>query len=156
VPARISSIAARSRQQREREPTVRRLERGAIVVQLLGRHRAQFVVVGILGHIGEAVGLLAQPPHLARRLRDRLELGIFLRDLNEAVGRQLAGRHQRLQLVAARLDLGDAIGGDGGHAGIVPAMAAARAPPFVIPAKAEISLTRGQPAPTGRPQLSLG
>jgi hypothetical protein len=63
----------------------------------------------------ERLRLGAQPPHFARRLRDGLELGIFLGDLDEFVARQLAGRHLRLQLVAPRFDRGDAVGGDGGH-----------------------------------------
>jgi hypothetical protein len=133
---RRALIRGIARQQRERELAVRGLEQRAILVQFLRRHRAQ-LVIGILGHEGEALGLLPQPPHLGRGLRDGFELGIFLRHRDEAIGRQVAGRHQRLQLVAPRLDRADAVRGDLGHAD---------APSCVIPANAGIQGDRAQPS----------
>jgi hypothetical protein len=44
----------------------------------------------------ERFDLVAQPPDRARGQRDRLDFGIFLRDCDEAVARQVAGRHHRL------------------------------------------------------------
>ncbi len=81
-------------------------------MQLLDRHLPQ-IVIGILRHEAQALAFGAQPPHLARRLGDGFQLGIFLRHRDEAVAGQVAGRHLRRQLVAPRLDLGDAFGGDG-------------------------------------------
>ena len=106
--------------ERERERAVGGVERGLVVAQFLLRHRAQLGVVVVRGHVGEALGLLPQAAHLARGLRDRLELGIFLRHHDEAVAGEVAGRHQGGELVAARLDLADAVGGDGGHALTLP------------------------------------
>src|SRR3546814_4414730 len=68
----------------------------------------------------------AEATDIARRRRDRLQLGIFLRDLDEAIAGKIAGRHQRLQFVPPRLDLRDPFGGDLRHRPRAPAKAGAQ------------------------------
>ena len=119
VPARTSSIAARSSaasrgQQPEREVA---LGLGELLLgpgELLDREGAQFIVA-IVGHLFQRRRLVAQPPQLPGRGRDRLDLGIFLGEADQVVGRKAGSRHGLLQLIAPRLDRRDPLGGDAGH-----------------------------------------
>ena len=90
-------------------------ELALVVAQLVRGHRAE-LGVALLGHVAKALGLGAEAADVAGGRGHRLQLGIFLRDLDEAVARKLARRHQRGELVATGLDLADAVEGDGGHA----------------------------------------
>ncbi len=108
---RRALVGGVAREQRQRQRTLGGFERSGVAMELLGRHLAQ-LVVGIVRHRLERHRLGAQLAHLAGGDGDGLELGIFLRDRDEAIRRQVAGRHHRLQLVAPRLDRGDAVGGD--------------------------------------------
>jgi len=111
---RRALVGGIARQQREREFPIGGFQQRAVLVQLVRRHRAEFVV-GIVGHEREALRLLPQPAHFGGGLGDGFELGIFLRHRDEAVRGEVAGRHERLQLVTPRLDRADAVGGDLGH-----------------------------------------
>ena len=106
-----------ARQQRQRQSAFGIGQGRADRFDLLARHRPH-VGVAILLHLRERLELGPQALHRARCARDRLELGIFLGDGDKAIGRQVAGRHLRLQLIAPRLDLRDPCGGDGGHCGL--------------------------------------
>ena len=114
---RRALVGGVARQQRERELAVGGFERGLVGAQFLLGHRAQFGI-GILGHRREALRLLPQPADIGGRLGDRLELGIFLRHLDEALARQVAGRHQRGELVPPRFDLPNPFERDRGHAAV--------------------------------------
>jgi hypothetical protein len=103
-----------ARQQRQRQAALG--ESGSVLadrLDLLARHRAH-LVIGIMRHDARA-----QPRRAAAAPRPRHARPARARHIpwrrRRSVGRQVAGRHQRLQLVAPRLDLRDPVGGDGGH-----------------------------------------
>ena len=83
-------------------------------IDFLTRHGFQ---IGIIPgeHFFKPGQFIAQRPHFRRSLGDRLQLGIFLRGLHKGITLERARRHPRLKLGKARLDLRNALGGDGGH-----------------------------------------
>ena len=64
-------------QELQRQRPLGLLELLLVLGQLLGGHGAE-LLVRVMGHLLERLGLVAQPPHLLRRDRDRLDLGIIL------------------------------------------------------------------------------
>jgi hypothetical protein len=94
-------------QQLQRERAFGLFQRRLVLVQLLRSHGAQ-LGIGIGRHRRERARLVAQPPHLASRRRDRLDLRIIARELHELIGAEVRRRHRILKLVPPRLDLRDA------------------------------------------------
>src|SRR5690606_11412260 len=72
-------------------------------------------LVRLMRHLLEAGRFVAQPPDLARRLGDRLDLGIVPGELHERLRIEVARRHGPRQFLLARLDGGNAFGGDPDH-----------------------------------------
>ncbi len=87
---------------------VLRLGRGHVLELGFGRR------VG--DHPVQHVELRAQPPHLARRLRDRLDRRIVLGQAHEFVRGEVAARHGVGKLLLLRLDRRDPFRRNVGHA----------------------------------------
>ena len=121
VPARISSIAARS-SAASRGSSFSASARSASgscacsSASSSARHLADARRVGIVrASRSSDLDLGAQPPHLARRLGDRLDLGIILGERTNCVGREIAAPTSPVcSSSAPRLDGGDPFGGDSG------------------------------------------